>query len=376
LENKDFTHGQNITINSQTYVVTNTTTADGSAGGFKVESADAYANTHRDVFPYLQLIAGEEYPRLAFVNTTNLINDDAGDTIDATGIIYNLPTGTVNFSLQSDYLQYSVDSATAVNLSVPDGGLTNITVGEVVYQFTNVTNKITAVKVIDGTAASELKYPALMFVEDEDKADSNSKHVILATTTDGTYSQLSSFVFSGSTDSQTWDNTKYTGYLTTYGTYALKDTTDTNVALGSLSYGRDQMYANVYLAEASASITTGGTGGTGTLGDVLVKDTEVGNVATKNLIVVGGSCINSAAAALVGGTKCGASWTTATGVGSGQFIIKGYATSSITSKLALLVAGYEAADTANAATYLRTKAVDTSKAYKGTSATSAELIVE
>lgn len=379
LENKDFTYGQNITINSQTYVVTNTTTADGSAGGFKVESADAYANTHRDIFPYLKLIAGEEYPRLAFVYYTT-INDATGDAIDATGITYNLPTGTIKFTLADTGIEYSIDGAAATGLTA--GSLHNLSVGNVTYQFgvaglgaANTTKNVT---VVDGVL-NAINYPALLFVEDKNKADSDKYHAILVKTTDGTYSQLDSFTFLGgaaSYDSQTWDNTKYTGYLTTYGTYALKDTTDTNVALGSLSYGRDQMYANVYLAEASASITTGGTGGTGTLGDVLVKDSEVGNVATKNLIVVGGSCINSAAAALVGGTKCGASWTTATGVGSGQFIIKGYATSSITSKLALLVAGYEAADTANAATYLRTKAVDTSKAYKGTSATSAELIVE
>jgi hypothetical protein len=44
--------------------------------------------------------------------------------------------------------------------------------------------------------------------------------------------------------------------------------------------------------------------------------------------------------------------------------------------MALLVAGYEAADTVNAATYLRTKTVDTSKEYLGTSATSATLVTE
>jgi hypothetical protein len=44
---------------------------------------------------------------------------------------------------------------------------------------------------------------------------------------------------------------------------------------------------------------------------------------------------------------------------------------------ALLVAGYEAADTTNAGTYLRTNTVDTSigKKYIGTSATSATLQV-
>jgi hypothetical protein len=93
---------------------------------------------------------------------------------------------------------------------------------------------------------------------------------------------------------------------------------------------------------------------------MLVTDAEIASVATKNLVVVGGSCINTAAATLVGGAYCGAAWTEATGVGSGQFIVKGYADSSLTSRMALLVAGYEADDTTNAATYLRNKKPDTS----------------
>lgn len=139
-----------------------------------------------------------------------------------------------------------------------------------------------------------------------------------------------------------------------------------------VTYPGAESFANLYLSAPETVV-----GGGGTLGDVLVTDAEVSTVSSKNLVVVGGSCINTAAAKLLGSTTplCGSAWTGATGVGSGQFLIKGYATSSITSKMALLVAGYEAADTTNAATYLRTKTVDTSKAYKGTSGTEATLIV-
>lgn len=139
--------------------------------------------------------------------------------------------------------------------------------------------------------------------------------------------------------------------------------------------GDSETYAEVYVAETSAVITSGTTtGGTTSLGEVLVKDSEVSSVSTKNLIVVGGSCINSAAANLVGGAKCGADFTTATGVGSGQYLIKSYDGKYTTGKIALLVAGYDVADTVNAAKYLRTQIVDTSKAYKGTTATTAEVV--
>jgi hypothetical protein len=137
-----------------------------------------------------------------------------------------------------------------------------------------------------------------------------------------------------------------------------------------LMYHGSEVTADAYITAPEAVLSGGAS-----LGDVLVTDSEVSSVKSKNLIVVGGSCINSAAASLVGGAYCGSAWTSATGVGAGQFLIKGYASSSVTTKMALLVAGYEAGDTTNAATYLRTQNVDTSKSYKGTSGTQASLVV-
>ncbi|MBI2057204.1 hypothetical protein HYT91_03045, partial [Candidatus Pacearchaeota archaeon] len=55
--------------------------------------------------------------------------------------------------------------------------------------------------------------------------------------------------------------------------------------------GASESYAKVFLTDIGATSVPEG-------GAVLVKDTEVSSVATKNLIIVGGSCINSAAATL------------------------------------------------------------------------------
>jgi len=140
----------------------------------------------------------------------------------------------------------------------------------------------------------------------------------------------------------------------------------------SIEYYGEEVTADVQVVGGATTISQG----SNVLGNILVKDNEVGNVATKNLIVVGGSCINSAAAALVGGAKCGASWTEATGIGTGQFLIKGYADSTITSGFALLVAGYDAEDTVKATTYLTNKVVDTSKAYKGTTTTETAVVID
>ena len=139
-----------------------------------------------------------------------------------------------------------------------------------------------------------------------------------------------------------------------------------------IQYYGQEVTAQVMVVGGDATISEGES----TLGNILVKDSEVSSVATKNLIVVGGSCINSAAAALVGGTKCGAAWTEATGIGTGQFLIKGYEDSTITTGLALLVAGYEAEDTVKATTYLTNKVVDTSKAYRGTTSTETAVVID
>jgi hypothetical protein len=138
-----------------------------------------------------------------------------------------------------------------------------------------------------------------------------------------------------------------------------------------LYYHGSEVSANVYLSEADATITSGGASA---LGDVLVTDAEINSVKSKNLIIVGGSCINSAAATVLGGAYCGEAFTSKTQVGAGQYMIKGFDGAFTSGKLALLVAGYMAADTTNAATYLKTQDVDTSASYKGTSATEATVV--
>ena len=149
-----------------------------------------------------------------------------------------------------------------------------------------------------------------------------------------------------------------------------------------IEYHGGESYGKFFLADEDADVSVASSTNTttgGSLGEVVVLDREVGSVSSKNLIVVGGSCINSVAANLVGGAYCGAAFTQATGIGSGEALIKSYGDKYAVGKIALLVAGYDVGDTEKASQYLRnlgpTK-VDTSagKAYKVTSATSAEAI--
>ena len=134
----------------------------------------------------------------------------------------------------------------------------------------------------------------------------------------------------------------------------------------------DQVFAVVSALGTEGSVSTSGSA----LGDVVVKDSEVSSVSNKNLVVVGGSCINSVAANILG-AGCGAAFTSATDVGTGQFLIESVESPYNAAKVALVVAGYEAADTVAATQYLTTQTVDTSAGtkYIGTGATSAEMVV-
>lgn len=142
-----------------------------------------------------------------------------------------------------------------------------------------------------------------------------------------------------------------------------------------ITYHGGEASASVIVSETGATISSGGTTFTSSIS---VKDTEVASVASKNLIVLGGSCINTVAAKILGSDVaiCGADFTATTGIAAGQALIKTVVSPYSTSKFATLVAGYNAEDTAMAARYLTTNTVETSagKEYKVTSATQATVV--
>lgn len=131
-----------------------------------------------------------------------------------------------------------------------------------------------------------------------------------------------------------------TGYLNTRMASRFEfDEADSNKF--SIFVGNEEAIADVSIASGSARVTT-------STGAVPLKDSEVSGV-DKNLVVVGGSAINTVAAELLGGSYRGTEFTEHTGVGEGQFMIKAFNRGG---KTALLVAGYEAADTTRAVSYL------------------------
>ena len=376
-DNHDFNAGYSATISGQTYNITNVSSTE-----IKVVSSDYGIGTGItngnvvDVFPMIELISGED-TRFAFTDSV-LVLDDFVNGVAKT-VTLNLPTGTLEIAATA---AANVTTVADVNLPINTG--INTLVGDVYYNVSstltvaNTTDITVAIAAAPATGGLAVTTPGLLFVEDEDKSDGTTKPAIHIVTTDtgaSGYTTVSSPVFSGVTgdadfDTETWDDTDLTGWLTNYGTYVWKDTSDSNQNFVGLSYGDAMMYAEVSFAEGEVSTTTSAPTEAGVM---TVMDDAVSSVAGKHLVVVGGSAINSVAASLLGAAYSEAAFTSATGVAAGEFLIQSFAREG---KTALLVAGYNAADTEKAVTYLLNNdvATTTGTKLKGTSATEATLV--
>jgi hypothetical protein len=280
--------------------------------------------------------------------------NDAGGGTTASQVDYGLSVGNVN---------YTIDIATA-NTSAILWGIDSDNDGTVDCNFNSTMG------------------PAILFMEEKTLDASNGYGICIPLTTEGTTTKMPAISTPALTDGtgslvSLASDTYSSQQVTKYGTLVERDTTDNNRVI--LKYPNDQMTVDILFASDEAVIVPGTSGSAEVteLGSVTVRDSEYSKIQSKNVVVVGGSCINSVAATLLGSSYCGPDFTSETGVESGQFLIQSFDNPDASGKVALLVAGYEAADTTNAVKYLTTEMPDTAtgKKYKGTSATSATEVV-
>lgn len=358
IEDKDLdaAAGTDWTIGGQTYSVTCE-----AANTVAVVSDDYGTDDHIYVYPYLETISNKDI-RLAFTDevTTPAITD--------TAIVFELPTGDLD---DADFGGTFADGvADAVDA---------ITIGTVTYIVHDHADDTVTIAIDEGQDAGDADdpeaNPGILFVEEEDASDADVMNaVIIPTTSDGTYAEVdlnaaadnddSTIEFTGtSVENQAFDNTDYAGSIDAWGTYLVEDTSDDDQDVAWFTYSGEQMYADVSVAESSA---VGGTVWTA------VKDNEAASYTGKNVIAIGGTAINKVARKILGlaedtpvyGTD--AAWKTATTVGTNSVdgLNKGFlylATSPYASdKYALLVAGYEGADTEKTANFLTLKYSDLS----------------
>lgn len=141
------------------------------------------------------------------------------------------------------------------------------------------------------------------------------------------------------------DNDIYS--VTKYGSF-IKQTGEDDKKL-YISYPENAVKANFYIGEQN-SVTQTSTTTTNLTDIIIVKDIEEAKYQNKNIIVVGGSCINAVAAVLLGEDKpvCGEEFTTKTGVTAGHYLVQAFENPWAPDKVAILVAGYNAEDTTKA----------------------------
>ncbi len=323
---------------------------------------------------------GDGYESAYIQNEANSMVGAAATNMSVWEITVDGATGRLNTSTNGPNLDDF--TTTSVNWSVGalTFGFTNMHVG-------NNSQNETTIYLVEPDGAGFLNSSAVIVWEEKDDNVLYHSNIIAIETgrtgDDGLGVDTSASGSTWNNDSASWQtsrasDSKITDAGDLWGTIITYDSGDSDQPTAEISYPDEQIYANLYMGAIASAVSVTGTTSATQLGDILVKDTEISSVQTKNLIVVGGSCINSVAAKLLGSTtpKCSADFTSLTGIGTGQFLIQSFGDAYTTGKIALLVAGYEAADTANAATYLKTKVVDTTAGtkYKGTSATSAELV--
>lgn len=221
-----------------------------------------------------------------------------------------------------------------------------------------------------------------LFMKDEDKDDNiaggNAFNLTINDDANSELevSQVNGASNGGSTGLEIGDSNVYETYIKdAVATRILHETSTSGTDSAEIYYaagsdGHSQSYAEVFLKASEATI------GGGAAVPILM-DSEVSSAAGKNIVVVGGSCVNTAAAQLLGSSSplCGADWTAVTDVGAGEYLIQTFSRTG--SKVATLVAGYNAADTDTAATALTTQTVDTTAGmkYKGTTAENLEPVI-
>ncbi|MDD5191551.1 MAG: hypothetical protein PHH54_02785 [Candidatus Nanoarchaeia archaeon] len=273
----------------------------------------------------------------SFKNVTVGTSDDFPICLTSAVGMYSLGTALGNNGSMSNFLR--TKSNTLINITH-----FNESVGG-----TGVASNWEVALYIDDTDKDGDKYTAsssnLLF---KAKYANNSDDEISSTFSGGTYA---SWV------ADTTDSTHLT-YTDFYGTgydYLIPSGSPANI---ELKIPESIVKPKVFVT--SGAITSSTAGGLA----LIVDDTKVDTVKDKNLVVVGGSCINTVAAKLLGSDVplCTAEFTAKTGVGPGQYIIKTIAnpyTAADSGKIAMLVAGYEAADTSNAAAKAAEKTIST-----------------
>ncbi len=314
------------------------------------------------VYPTMELNNGED---IAFFEPVS--SDLIGALTDGEKIA--LPTGDLNIVVNT--------SASDSNIVIDGNTITydingtanytveNIKLGRVTYEVNASTNGTDAFISIKGIVANGniITNPSVILVEEED--NNNVKNAVIVPAEAPAPDYKVTFDAPIMTADTKWTdvptaNDDVTAYLDYYGTYAEYDTSSSDHHVVTIWYPDTQVTAQVAIgpnpqfggtSSANAEITFPALAGTG----IGVLDTEAAPYkGTKNLILVGGPYVNSLVAELAqaGKTPTKEEWRAKL---QGKAIIQEIDNPFGGDKIAIIVAGWSAQDTREAAMVLATK---------------------
>ncbi len=365
------TDSLDLIIDGKTYTVELVDdNSDSDSDGIAPEITVSYdADSKTIVYPTIELNNGE---KLAVTDVETGLNPGFANSGDS--VTYILPTGELTLTVTAG------DGTNSDIVETTDGknvcGGTTVTVGSITYSVTangcdtdNAVDDITLDISISGVST-----PALLLIEEENDAQDDAENAIVISTDDSDGNDKISFDID-MTDPNAYayeglstSNDDISAYLDTYGTYAEKDSSDDDHTVVTVWYPDTQMIARIAVGpepKFGAAVS----GGTAEISFPAVSasmaklDSEVssGDKSGYNLILVGGPAINSLVAELAdaGKTLTLDQWRTDY---VNKAIVQVVEDAFASGKTALIVAGYEAADTRNAAAKLLSGELDNKEA--------------
>jgi hypothetical protein len=336
-----------IVIDGKSYTVT--FVDDGTNPYITIDDPQSSAGS-KVVYPTIRTSKGAD---LAFIENV---------TIDLSGMnSIILPTGTVDVAVvnATDGSYNLTSGSTTVLLDTgSDGSAKTLTVGDVTYKFSvtstvnqtviNVNNVVTPAILLKEEANIDGVYNVVIVDTEGAGTSTNGVGVNNVIMTGTSYNDI------GTSDDDITEDLDY------YGTFVKVDATDSDQKIATIYYPDNQMTVDVFVAPITATVVVGGEGAVTYNEAVPIKDTiarldidaevEAAKL-NKNLILVGGPCVNKLTAEALGLSypTCGAAST----VPENAAMIKLIENAFGGGKVALVVAGWNAENTVAACKVLQ-----------------------
>jgi len=281
-----------LTVDGKTYKVTMMDATSGS------ETVRVYYNDAKLViFPVMEMKNGEQ---IAFTQDVTIATN--------ANVAIVLPGSTTALTL-TDY--FTIGNASVEGKKTALAGKVRYILDETTA--TNATYSTVTISVDGGQDADTddgLNDAAVVVVEEKDEANDQNAIVFLTVddATDGNYIGYADPLFTTSTKTGpvATEDDKVNHYVDYYGTFVVKDTSDSDHTIMTAYYPDHQMYA---LVGAGSTISVGGAAGSVTynqsvpiVDNIARVDTEVTEAQKQanNLILVGGPCVNRLTAQAMG----------------------------------------------------------------------------